>query len=245
MQAIENWKSALAAEKAAEITVGEYTTFGEMIRIDLEHIPEFVPRHSGRQHGREDATIARVCVCDSLMGCIAGYASFFHDFDVATTDGKWLLSGVRFKGGMYIHQMPYEYLAVPSDRLAGDSSISGEKWLVPYDEAHASFKSVLIGKVFIGSVTSRRFDRASVVNIYSIYLEIGEGHVLKLTPTRTLTAGYWKLTQTVRSVAGRVKITQEPVALEQAQISSHEYLAAKQMGVEMLSEKIKAASLWR
>ena len=245
MEAIEAWKATLPPIKSAGIALEPYAQAGDMLRIDLEHIPEFIPRLSARQHHSEDTTIARVCVCNSLMGCIAGYASFYHDFDVGTTDGKWLLNGIHFKGGMYIHRMPYEYLVVPGNSLAGDSSISGEKWLVPYDEAHASWPSELIGKVFIDSFVSRRFDNASVVNIYTIYMEIAEGVTMKLTPTRTLSAGYWKLTQTVRCINGRVKITQEPGALEHTQISSQEYLHAKKQGVEMLNEKINAAALWK
>lgn len=216
-----------------------------MLRIDLEHIPEFVPRNSTRQHAQEDSSIARVCVADSLMGCIAGYASFYHDFDIATTDGKLTLNGIHYRGGMYVHRMPYDYLVTPSNKLAGDSSVSGEKWLVPFDEMHQSFKSELIGKVFIGSFTSQRIDKSSVVNVYTIYLQVAQNASMKLTPTRTLTSGYWKLTQVTRRVNGRVKITQEPAGLSYAQISSQEYLEAKKMGVDLLSQKIKAAALWK
>ena len=245
MQSIETWKSTLPAEKAACITLASHADAGDMLRVDLEHIPEFTPRTSERQHASEDITINRVCVCDSLMGCIAGYASFFHDFDVGTPDGKWLLNGIRFKGGMYIHSMPYDYLAIPSNALSGDSSDSGEKWLVPYDDEHRVYKSRLIGKVFIGEVTSHRFDRSAPVHVYTIYLEIAEGVSMKLTPTRTLPSGYWKLNLTIRSDNNRVKITQEPGALSQVQISSQEYLEAKKMGVDLLSQKIKAAALWK
>lgn len=245
MQSIETWKSTLPAKVAAEITLASYQDAGDMIRIDLEQIPDFVPRNSNRQHTEEDDTVARVCVCDSLMGCIAGYASFFHDFHVGQPDGKWTLGGIKFKGGMYIHRMPYDYLAIPSDALAGDSSVSGEKWLVPFDEAHQSFPSELIGKLFIGSCVSRRLDRGPLVNVYTIYLEIAEGVTLKLTPTRTLNSGYWKLTESIRSENARVKITQEPIALTHAQISAQEYLAAKSTGIEMLSQKINAAALWK
>lgn len=245
MQSIETWKNGLPAAISAEITLGSYSELGDMLRVDLEQIPVFVPRTSARQHEAEDTTINRVCVADSLMGCIAGYASFYHDFDIGTPDGKWTLNGIPFKGGMYIHKMPYDYLVVPSNKLSGDGSISGEKWLVPFDEVHAQYPSELIGKIFISSYLSKRFDKGPIVNIYSIYVEIAEGNTVKLTPTRFLGAGYWKLTQTIRSINGRVKANQEPVALEQVQISSDEYLSAKRQGVEMLNEKIKPAALWK
>lgn len=245
MNAIEDWKNGLPAAVSAEITLASYSELGDMLRVDLEQIPVFVPRTSVRQHEDEDTTINRVCVCDSLMGCITGYASFFHDFSTGTPDGKWTLNGIPFKGGMYIHKMPYDYLAVPSNKLSGDSSASGEKWLVPYDAEHAQYPSELIGKIFIGSYVSRRYDHGSPANTYTIYLEIAEGNTLKLTPTRTLYAGYWKLTQTVRYIDGNVRITEEPIALEQQRISSDEYFQAKGEGIDLLSQKIKAAALWK
>jgi hypothetical protein len=245
MDSIESWMTNLPAEKSALMSVLPFAVAGDMLRIDLEQISQFVPRFSARQHPKEDSTVARVAVCDSLMGCIAGYASFFHDFDVATTNGKWLLNGIHYKGGMYIHRLVYDYVIVPANGLAGDSSISGEKWLVAYDDQHQSYKSDLIGKVFISSFTSERADGDSVVNTYTIYLEVAENEKIKLTPTRTVQAGYWKLLQCVRRINGRVKVSQEPTALTCVQLGSDEYMVAKRSGVEMLSQKIKPAALWK
>lgn len=244
MSTIEEWKSQLPEKVSSEMSIASFEQAGEMIRIDLERIYNFVPRNSMRQNKREDDTIPRVCVCDSLMGCIAGYASFFHDFNVATTNGKWTLNGTHFKGGMYIHRLPYRDLIIPSDKLAGDSSVSGEKWLVGYDEASAAYPSELIGKVFISGYSCERVDGKAVIHDYSIYLEIAEGESLKLTPKRTLAAGYWLLKLKVRVDNLKIIMSEEPPCLSADRIDQTQYFQAKSQGIDLLQDRLKISSTW-
>lgn len=248
MEAIEEWLSLQPDNVRRELVVSTQLESGDLYRIDNIQIKQFTPQFSLRQGNSENRTVPRICTAGSLMGCIAGYGQFFFDYFTGTPDGKWLANDVRYRGGAYITRIPYDRLLIPSKKMVGDVGWTGERWLVAYDEAHRTYPSELIGKVFVSSVDIRRQDRGDVFYTYFVMVEVSDDQGMQLTPKIRLDKGYYQVKlgpwRSTDNNTGDVK--QEPAKNEitVTRIGKSEYSAAKGLGVDLLNY-VTPASMWK
>lgn len=115
--------------------------FPFMLHIDSIRPPFFYPQMPRRAASSEDNTIARVTVADTLVGCLIGYASTFHDM-MSTA-----------KPGYYISRIDFDYCIKPNSKLVYDAEKSNEHWLIGYNKKSLKYPTKQIGKLFISKMT--------------------------------------------------------------------------------------------
>ena len=97
------------------------------------NIKEFVPRLAERPGPKEDKTVPRVHVSDSVIGCVEGMNELvwylMYGYNAYGSNEK-----VDFKNGWYIYKLPFEYCLKPNEELVYDAGWSNEHWLVPYNK---------------------------------------------------------------------------------------------------------------
>lgn len=167
------------------------------IHISKDHqLKEMSPYISRRQAFSEDRTVPRVCVADSLYGCMVGYAGIYGDYQYYHPMPKMNSrdnSGVIFRGGWYIYAIDYQEALKPNKSLVYDASDTGEYWLVNYQKDQKPYHPVNIGKFFIESHTRRYRDKQGTETTYVFYIKVDKDIFFdKNTP---LHAGCYKLTQ--------------------------------------------------
>lgn len=101
------------------------------------NIKEFYPMVTNRTVENEDRRIPRICVSNSIAGCVSGYANVFEDL---TEDEDW-------RGGYYIYALPFKVAAIPDASLLASVAETDEIWIVGQDEAHRSINAQVIGKI--------------------------------------------------------------------------------------------------
>lgn len=248
MNPIEQWKDAQAAIVKNEMTIQSFEQAGDVYRVDAQKVPIFIPQFSNRQMVKEDKIIPRVCVADTLFGCLYGFSRFFYDFFDGTPDGKKDDYGNRYKGGVIISRLPYESLIVPSKKLVPDVNESGEKWLVSYDKDHASYPCEVIGKAFVAACMAERRDRGLLYYTYTVYIEVSDGATLRLSTTVTLGSGYHKLV--LGGLRGHTGFYHSPAAktsakeFELSEVSKADYMKVKGQGIDLLNHNLAFAAQW-
>lgn len=243
MSAIEAWLSSQPEKIKKELTIQSHEQAGDMYRIDNALIKEFIPRFSLRQGNKENTTVPRVCVASTFFGCISGYGSFVHDFFEGTPDGQNFTNDTRYKGGVYITKVAYDYLIDISNKMVPDASISGEKWLVGYDKFHQQYSGELIGKAFVSSVSISRRDRGYPFYKCIIFLEVGDDAGLPLTSKIRLEKGFYKLiTDGQRWWRDQIKAEPSKKELEIITIDKATFMAEKSQGIDLLDFKPPSAS---
>ena len=145
IEEVKNYVNTLAPEVKGnvEILPRDEIPGGQLYHIGtVGKIEKFVPRIPRRAAELEDVTVPRVCVANTVLGCFIGHNACLHDFfNERDNDGGW-----------YIYEFDFEFALYPSNKMAGDSSRSGEHWLVPYKAERWEYQAKIIGKVFFNSV---------------------------------------------------------------------------------------------
>ena len=150
-----------------------------LLHISGEKNPKYIPRIGHRQGHSEDRTMPRVTASTCLTGCMVGYASMLQDFlDQNILTGKGHLKD--WKGGFYIHKLPFEYCLKPNKKLVYDADRSNEHWLVTYDENTRQFDSSLIGRIVYDKVTLEPVTGGYAV-YFSFFIELKEAASLDNT----------------------------------------------------------------
>lgn len=115
-----------------------------------DSIEVFTPRLAERYaKGSEDRTVERVHVAETLVGCIMAMdeLSYYLQYNIDEEEAE------VFKGGWYIYAIPYQYALKPNVNLVYDAGRSNEVWLVPYSKETKEYKSEIIAKVFLESMS--------------------------------------------------------------------------------------------
>lgn len=164
------------------------------------NIKEFVPRLAERPGPKEDKTVPRVHVSDSVIGCVEGMNELvwylMYGYNAYGSNEK-----VDFKNGWYIYKLPFEYCLKPNEELVYDMGLSNEHWLVPYNKETKKYKGEIIAKLIVSEVkyqnTGIEDGKRSKV-IYEYLLEIMSDKV-KITPdSEPYLPGYYKITYFAR-----------------------------------------------
>ena len=103
------------------------------------NIKEFVPRLAERPGPKEDKTVPRVHVSDSVIGCVEGMNELVW-YLMYGYSGYGSNEKVDFKNGWYIYKLPFEYCLKPNEELVYDVGWSNEHWLVPYNKETKKYK---------------------------------------------------------------------------------------------------------
>lgn len=199
--------------------------FPFMLHVSTDNkVKEFIPRIGFRQAESEDRTIARICVADTLIGAISGHAGLFNDF----LNEKNKL----YKGGYYIYAMPYEACLIPNEKLVYDAKVTGERWLVNYNDNTSSYKGSIIGKYFLQKTettvkNTKRFTKGV------IYLEIKKN--IYLTENVLLQAGYYRIEGQIPDGKTSLVSYKNDRIYDVQQITIEEYNTIKKTTASLLS----------
>lgn len=201
--------------------------FPYMLHISTnKNIKTFIPRIGERQASSEDRTIPRLCVADTLLGTMIGYAAMLNDFRFHANSIKKKKS--IFKGGYYIYKIPYEACLVPNNKLVYDASASGERWLVNYKKSTSEYKGELIGKIFIKKIEELMVNNKTEISCI-MFLEITQP--LYFTSDTLLNIGYYKISGVIPDMMKSYKKNYYKIE----QINYEEYAKIKKLSVSLLN----------
>jgi len=125
-----------------------------LLHIAMNKRPVLYPSISKRGGLTEDNTMPRVHVAANLAGCWFGYASggFTAVYEkVSDVDKKQAINKAApsiYKGGYYIHQIPFRCALKPNKALVYDSDFTDEMWLVTYNKLTRVFPAEIVGIMF-------------------------------------------------------------------------------------------------
>ncbi len=176
--------------------------------IALDKRARFYPNISKRAGASEDNTLPRVHTALSLAGCWFGYASggqMVVDYIPQKTKGKVSENSNKssaYRGGFYIHRIPFRVGLRPGTNLVYDSDYTNEIWLSTYNEMTTSFPAEVVGLMFPYSVTYRPRTGDRPIEIATVCVEIKENMNIRLYHTNKwikknsklpdfLVEGYW------------------------------------------------------
>jgi hypothetical protein len=88
----------------------------------------------------------------------------------------------------------FRYAIKPTEKLVYDADISNEHWLVTYNQATRRYKAVEIGEVKTVSMNFTSDSKKDVYGVMVFYIRLSANLEIRLTPTLTITKGYYKFT---------------------------------------------------
>lgn len=188
---------------------------------------ELVPNISRRAGYEEDNTLPRVHTSDTLLGCISGYTSFSMSADI-----RFRTKDDEFKGGYYVHVIPFTAGLRPNKKILSDVETVNEIWLITYDKSTVSFKPTNIEKIFITSVT--RYNLNTYKQVIELFLETTVA--IKLDKNTTVEPGLYKLkiTSTSKNVDPYNSELKETIEII-SKVNSTEYEENKKLSATLLN----------
>jgi hypothetical protein len=158
-----------------------------LLHIAMNKRPVLYPSISKRAGQTEDNTLPRVHVSVNLAGCWFGYASggFTAASErVSDTDKKQAINKAApsvYKGGYYIHQIPYRCALKPNKALVYDSDFTDEMWLVTYNKLNRVFPAEIVGILFPCEVSFTPQTGSTPVEITTLCVKIEPGKQVNLS----------------------------------------------------------------
>lgn len=216
-------------DKKGEVEIVERTDdYPVMYHISTDSkIPEFTPRVAARSGGKvEDTTLPRICVAPTLMDCYTGYGNALWDFEWGTKRED------NFLGGYYVYALPYRLALKPSTQLLSDVSKTNEHWLVGYSTKRFRYKPEIVAKTWVAEHKKTQANE-NKIHDFQIYVEVYEGHSLRLTEDVVLTQGYWELTLQKQKHDVFWKVGSKYLSVKG--LSKEAYFARKNVVVSLLS----------
>ena len=194
--------------------------------ISFGKFSEFVPNISRRAGMTEDNTVPRVHVADTLNNAWNGYATgpyLMANIQPSKNKAKGLKAD--YKGGFYIHRIPFRACLKPNNRLVYDSSFTNEHWLVTYNEMTRVFPATCIGRVVGEFVTFIPRTDKMPIELCTLVLEVDSPDGLKLAKGIHLKKGFY-----------RYKTSTQDGVQDIEEINKSEFLSVKTTSAAMLSE---------
>lgn len=173
--------------KNIEIVTPETLKQDSLFHIALEKRPKFFPNISKRAGAQEDNTLTRVHVAPTLMGCWFGYATAAYlaaSYVPETKKGPNTINSPKpsiYKGGFYIHEIPFRCAIKPNKTLVYDADLTDEIWLVSYNEYTKTFPAQVIGMMFINKVSYIPRTGKTPMEVCSVCVKIEKGKSLKFS----------------------------------------------------------------
>jgi hypothetical protein len=196
-----------------------------LIHISKSIIDKFVPIISKKAAPSEDNTVPRVHVCKTLSGCIAGYYNVVNDsINFKPIKKNNSLSIGSYKGGYYIYVIPFDYCLVPNNKLVFDSDLTGERWLVTYNEKTRYYPAICAGKLVVSAV--HHIPRDNQTPIELVKLVLNTQMPLKLNDTISVANGSYEFIYSESN---------EGFISDFKKITDEEYNKTKQLSASMLS----------
>lgn len=193
--------------------------------IRFEKAKELVPNVSRRSAPTEDNTLPRVHVSPSLNDAWNGYSG-----------GGWLLANKiaqdkksshisnGYRGGFYIHRVPFRACLKPNNKLVYDASFTKEHWLVTYNEMTRVYPCTCVGKLIGESVTYQPRVKKPPIETTTVVVEVISPDGLYLKDKLLLKKGYF-----------RYKTSTQNGITDLMEISKSEFLSVKTVSAAMLS----------
>lgn len=184
--------------------------------IALKRFSELVPNVSKRAGWKEDNTVPRVHAGASLRDCIDGYGGV----DEMTSSWEPMGKGEKaakkdhkfeadYKGGFYIHEIPFEVALIPNKKLVHDANYTNELWLVTYNHMTRTYPAKVVGKLFPAEVTYVPRSGTWPKRFLTLYAEITSSNPVRLCQRKFLTRGYWKIIMDGNSVVTHSAVAKE------------------------------------
>lgn len=183
------------------------------------------------QANSEDRTTPRICAGSNLLGCIIGYARMFLDFlnTKPSNDNK---DRDAYKGGYVIYSIDFNACLKPNNKLVYDSSISGEHWLVTYNEDTIKYRPKPIGKMLVRSIRQTATENDYPIVDIELLIAIDTDIDVPFNTARSLKKGYYSITGPYVFHIRNHKVD-KPYDI--TEISKTEWLNAKSISAAMLS----------
>jgi len=194
--------------------------------ISFGKFSEFVPNISRRAAMTEDNTVPRVHVADTLNNAWNGYASgpyMMANTKPSLNKAKGLKAD--YKGGFYIHRIPFRACLKPNKKMVYDADFTNEHWLVTYNEMTRVFPATCIGRVVGEFVTFIPRTDKMPIELCTLVLEVDSPDGLKLAKGIHLKKGFY-----------RYKTSTQDGVQDIEEISKSEFLSVKTTSAAMLSE---------
>lgn len=202
-------------------------------------LTKFIPYVSQRTLDDEDRIFPRVSTSPTLAGCLMGYQSDLSDFHRHSSGRSLEGTPVKFRGGWYVYELPFEVAVRPTKELVPDADRSDEHWLLAYDKETAEYQGKMAGRFFYEAVTYLPDKEDTIVSVV-IYAAIESDTPVAFNDKVTLTKGYWRLKVVgLHNAESWDKIPE----VNAEQISKIEYDSVKRFAASLLSlEDIQSAS---
>lgn len=229
---IKKFLSLFPSKVTNELSVVDYgSILHSLYHISTHRQQQLVPNISRRSAMSEDNTIPRVHTSCYLLGCIASVSNISHKVinNTVYTPGAKNIDK-NYKGGWYIHALPFKKALRPSKKLVFDVERTNEHWLVSYSPEYKTYPAIIAGKLFPVDIhfTPRVGKYPLEMDTFHIEVSIDEG--IYLTDRDHLTKGYWQV-KVVNDLNLFAKSKVELVV----PIDKSTYLKSKEISASMLS----------
>ena len=206
-----------------------------LYHISFGRFSEFIPNISRRSGLSEDNTLPRVHVAPHLLGCIRGYASVGHLASkyIPSKDNSSKGKEAGYKGGFYIHRIPFRVALKPNKKLVYDSDYTDEHWLITYNELTKVYRANVIGKFVTESITFKPRANKTPVEVLTLVAEINHFEGIWLNSKEKLNKGYYRL-----------NIIDNESKVEAFGITKEEFQSVKTFSSAMLEESINKEPNW-
>lgn len=205
-----------------------------MLHISKKNMSKtpYTPIIGHRQALSEDRSVPRVTVAPTLLGCIYGFADMIqyiasyspqHDKD--------------YKQGFYIHAIPFEYCLKPNNKLVYDASLTGEHWLVRYNEQTNIYNGKLIGKLFCNKLTMLPVTSKTNIITVELYVSIDKADGIQFNDKVHLAKGFYAIEFEYEKLMLKNGLNPVP-------ITSEEFFNTKKLRADMLSHKEPLYRQW-
>jgi len=189
----------------------------------------YIPRIGERQAPSEDRTVPRVTVSPTIFGCYVGYSALHYNL----VGYKNPNVGDLPAAGLYIYELGFEFALKPNKSLVYDSEVTGEHWLVGYNEDTAEYKGVRVGKLFADEAVFVPVAGKRPRVYLSLYVEVTRPGGLQFSPDIHLEPGLYHL----KGVPGSENtdlFTARPVVTS---VSRTEFMERKKIAIATLSDQ--------
>lgn len=204
-----------------------------MLRIDKYAPDVFYPNMPKSAAPTENTSTPRITCAPDLIGCMIGYFRIERDVQDGTYDKDVVHDRPKFTGGYQISKLPFTHCLKPGSKMVIDSKSSDEHWIVPYSTDSVEVDPLLVGQMFIDTVTYLpRAGHWPGVRL-NVFLRINEEMTLRLKPGTFVGKGFWKFTVEWENI--RLRSLQEDCLKDCVAVTEQEYLSNKSLRADALS----------
>ena len=201
-----------------------------LLHIAMDKQKEFIPYHSRNPGEGEDNTISRVYVAPDVVGCLFGFPFTENLLTAMSVDDI----PNNYKGGVYIHKIPFRAALQPESVLTPTQYITREKWLVTYNQDTRKYPAEIVGKIVFNKAILMPVHNAIPKRIFEFYIESLDK--IKISPKRFVDKGYWKLLVVFHSAEDHDSFSLEP-------LSTAEWNKSKKDKAALLSSKTNIGAI--